>query len=351
LRCAVFPNNNNGFFPCTCTSTLSPMTSDSHTPSRSSSRISRGALYRSSTKGSAQSQQLSISSSSVQTTSTVTANFQPPFDFSGLVFPPSVSSCSPRSHDAHKSCDLLETSTFLLRNKSQYNICTIPESECSGSSSVPSTPEQKAHPLSLPSVGDRDASDPFSVLRASLAGTLPFVLDNAASSASPGLIHYSSANGASLNPHVDPGPPPDNCPAPTGLNQISRELYGDSPTAVSSATTTSFSPPAVRKGTASRSRTGAISAKAKKGVIRIMGEFLRSNKSPELGAQYDLTNDYFNSSTDKSTGLPRELQQLLQDSGISGSDQEKNALAVMEIISFCLECNIMYRTSTPGSTQ
>ena len=53
-----------------------------------------------------------------------------------------------------------------------------------------------------------------------------------------------------------------------------------------------------------------------------------------------LTNVDFNSSTDASTGLPKEWQQLLQYRGISKSDQEKNPLAVMEIIKFYQEGNV-----------
>ena len=37
------------------------------------------------------------------------------------------------------------------------------------------------------------------------------------------------------------------------------------------------------------------------------------------------------------TGLPREWQELLQESGISKSEQEKNPQAVMEIVKFYQE--------------
>jgi p21-activated kinase 1 len=97
--------------------------------------------------------------------------------------------------------------------------------------------------------------------------------------------------------------------------------------------------------TASCSRSGTESAKAKKGMIGFMTDFLNSNKRPpsEICTRYDgvhLTNVDFKPSTDESTGLPREWQQLLQYGGISKSNQEKNPLAVMEIIKFYQEGNV-----------
>jgi p21-activated kinase 1 len=45
----------------------------------------------------------------------------------------------------------------------------------------------------------------------------------------------------------------------------------------------------------------------------------------------------FNSNTGEFTGLPKEWQQLLQESGISRVEQEKNPQAVMEIVKFYQE--------------
>jgi p21-activated kinase 1 len=93
-------------------------------------------------------------------------------------------------------------------------------------------------------------------------------------------------------------------------------------------------------GTVSRSRSGTVTAKGKKGMLGFMTDFLNSNKRPEISTPYDpvhLTHVGFNSSTGEFTGLPKEWQQLLQDSGISKSDQEKNPLAVMEIVKFYQE--------------
>jgi p21-activated kinase 1 len=66
-----------------------------------------------------------------------------------------------------------------------------------------------------------------------------------------------------------------------------------------------------------------------------MTDFLNLSKRLEISTPYDpvhLTQGGFNSSTGEFTGLPKKWQQLLQDSRISKPDQEKNPLAVMEIV-------------------
>lgn len=88
-----------------------------------------------------------------------------------------------------------------------------------------------------------------------------------------------------------------------------------------------------------RSRSGTT-VKSKKGVLGFMSEVFNSTKRPEISTPYDpvhLTHVGFNSSTGEFTGLPKEWQQLLQESGISRSDQEKNPQAVMEIVKFYQE--------------
>ena len=112
-------------------------------------------------------------------------------------------------------------------------------------------------------------------------------------------------------------------------------------------------------GTVSRSRSGTVTAKGKKGMLGFMTDFLNSNKRPEISTPYDpvhLTHVGFNSSTGEFTGLPKEWQQLLQDSGISKSDQEKNPLAVMEIVKFYQEgggdvWDKMGHAPAPGGSQ
>lgn len=71
-----------------------------------------------------------------------------------------------------------------------------------------------------------------------------------------------------------------------------------------------------------------------------MSDILNTQKKPEISTPYDpvhLTHVGFNSSTGEFTGLPKEWQQLLQESGISKQEQEKNPLAVMEIVKFYQE--------------
>ncbi|TFK29646.1 STE/STE20/PAKA protein kinase [Coprinopsis marcescibilis] len=86
-----------------------------------------------------------------------------------------------------------------------------------------------------------------------------------------------------------------------------------------------------------RARSGT---KSKKGVLGFMSEVFNPTKRPEISTPYDpvhLTHVGFNSSTGEFTGLPKEWQQLLQESGISRSEQEKNPQAVMEIVKFYQE--------------
>jgi hypothetical protein len=71
-----------------------------------------------------------------------------------------------------------------------------------------------------------------------------------------------------------------------------------------------------------------------------MSEMFNPTKRPEISTPYDpvhLTHVGFNSSTGEFTGLPKEWQQLLQESGISRSEQEKHPQAVMEIVKFYQE--------------
>ncbi|THG99805.1 hypothetical protein EW026_g2609 [Hermanssonia centrifuga] len=100
------------------------------------------------------------------------------------------------------------------------------------------------------------------------------------------------------------------------------------------------SPSAIQSGSSIRSRSGTAATKSKKGMFNFMSDFLNSSKRVEISTPYDpvhLTHVGFNSSTGEFTGLPKEWQQLLQESGISKSDQEKNPQAVMEIVKFYQE--------------
>jgi p21-activated kinase 1 len=219
-------------------------------------------------------------------------------------------------------------------------------------------------------------SDPFSTVPSSpqqeySSFTFPPTQDMAASSMPPTPPRPSRANTVNLNEfYTDPNLPPVHGTASTPhLDQFPRESYGDSHTLVTNSSSTvyspsvnvtSFSPPPVdRMGTAARSRSGTVTAKSKKGMLGFMTDFLNSNKRPEISTPYDpvhLTHVGFNSSTGEFTGLPKEWQQLLQDSGISKSDQEKNPLAVMEIVKFYQEgggdvWDKMGHAPAPGGSQ
>jgi p21-activated kinase 1 len=199
-------------------------------------------------------------------------------------------------------------------------------------------------------------SDPFSTAPSTpqqefSSFTLPSTREMATSSVPPTPPRPSRANTVNLTDlYTDPNPNHGHGSAPTPLLDPG-EPYGDSQSFVTAASsTTAFSPPPAvtsfphspvdRMGTVPRSRSGTVSAKGKKGMLGFMTDFLNSNKRPEISTPYDpvhLTHVGFNSSTGEFTGLPKEWQQLLQDSGISKSDQEKNPLAVMEIVKFYQE--------------
>jgi p21-activated kinase 1 len=93
-------------------------------------------------------------------------------------------------------------------------------------------------------------------------------------------------------------------------------------------------------GITSGSRGGSVTTKSKNGMLDIMTDSLKLHKLPEISRAHDpnyLPHVGFNSSTGEYTGLPKEWQQVLQDKGISKSDQEKNPLALLEIVKFYQE--------------
>ncbi|KAG8863044.1 signal transducing kinase of the PAK [Serendipita sp. 405] len=88
-----------------------------------------------------------------------------------------------------------------------------------------------------------------------------------------------------------------------------------------------------------RSRSGTTSGKNKKGMLSFMSVF-GTQKKPEISIPYDpvhLMHVGFNSSTGEFTGMPKEWQQLLQESGITRLEQEKNPQALMEVVKFYQE--------------
>jgi hypothetical protein len=119
--------------------------------------------------------------------------------------------------------------------------------------------------------------------------------------------------------------------APMPVNQ-NGDFYSDHDEQIPPVESTSQSP------LQNRSRAGTT--KSKNGMLSFVSEFLGSNKTAAISTPYDpvhLTHVGFDSSTREFIGLPKEWQQLLQESGISRMDQEKNPQAIMEIVKFYQE--------------
>lgn len=168
----------------------------------------------------------------------------------------------------------------------------------------------------------------------------------------------SRANTANLNDII---PNPSQLAA-RRLSQPSTPMfedghfYADPSESLPSGPSQDYSPSApVGTNSRIRSRSGTTS-KAKKGVLGLMSEMFNPTKRPEISTPYDpvhLTHVGFNSSTGEFTGLPKEWQQLLQESGISRSEQEKNPQAVMEIVKFYQEGHgdVWDKLGNVGATQ
>ena len=239
---------------------------------------------------------------------------------------------------------------------------------------------RRKHTLSTtaPTILEADP-DPFSTAPSTpqdeyTSFSFPSTKDMAASSVPPTPPRPSRANTVNLNdlyPDTTPSPLHPTASAPH-LDGLPRETYADTQslaTLATAASTTAYAPSLTpvsvsspmtdRIGHTSRSRSGTITGKGKKGMLGFMSDFLNSNKRPEISTPYDpvhLTHVGFNSSTGEFTGLPKEWQQLLQDSGISKSEQEKNPLAVMEIVKFYQEgggdvWDKMGHAPAPGGSQ
>ena len=159
------------------------------------------------------------------------------------------------------------------------------------------------------------------------------VTPSAMASASP-PPRPSRANTANLNDVYATQPTPlsqRRISAPIPINQ-GDVFYANPNEQMPPVASTSQSPAQIR------SRSGTT--KGKKGMLGFMSDFLGSNKPVAISTPYDpvhLTHVGFNSSTGEFTGLPKEWQQLLQESGISRMEQEKNPQAVMEIVKFYQE--------------
>ena len=294
---------------------------DSNTPSSAASSytsIIDNARYRRSSRETIQSYQESISNSSVHTTSTATTHEDP-------ISPSGQGSDRDFPIPDHKSSHSLEKRTFDLRNQSLSTVCTIREPESDRSSLETSTPEQELRSSSL-SLENEAVSSLLSTPRSSSPVTDP----SPSSSSDYGITLSTPLDNTLTNPYGD------SQPLASSTMEISK---ADKATTIRPAPF--LPPPTDRLGTISRSRSGtAATVKGKKGVLGFMTDFLNPNKRPEITTPHDLvhlTHVDFDPSTGEFTGLPQEWRQLLEDSGISKSDQERNRLTVIEIIKFYQE--------------
>jgi hypothetical protein len=196
----------------------------------------------------------------------------------------------------HRSFLPLEKQTFGFRAQS---VSTIrgPESHCGSTAS--STPRRNFRPLSLPSLTKAESllddgdSQPLATLEISTVGT------------------------PSINPN-------------------------------------SFLPrPTDRVGTTSRSHLGMATLQDKKGILGSMTHVLNSDDRPEISTSHDpLRRTHVGPDPPKREfiGLPKDWQRLLEDNGISKSDQERT---VMEIVKF-YHGDVWERTGhapAPGSAE
>ncbi|KAJ1306688.1 hypothetical protein OPQ81_007680 [Rhizoctonia solani] len=140
-----------------------------------------------------------------------------------------------------------------------------------------------------------------------------------------------------------PNPPPRPSRANTATLDDFEDLYDElvpAPEMLSPKELPTAPPVPTSSGFGTRSRSGTGTAKGKKGMFSFMDNFLTAQKKPEISTPYDpvhLTHVGFNSSTGEFTGLPKEWQQLLSDSGISRLEQERNPETVMEVMKFYQE--------------
>jgi P21-Rho-binding domain len=280
------------------------------------------------------------------------ANYKDPFVPTRQTPPPPSSQPTSKPQDTspshHKSRHSVHKQSSRPRKHTLSTAPTILEAEPDPFTTAPSTPQEEHNSFQFPSTSSKDMT---------------------ASSVPPTPQRPSRANTINLTDlYPDPIPSPLHATTSTPhLDGLPSESYADahslvtttSPTAYAPSFQTVSPPPQDRTSIAPRSRSATVTAKGKKGMLGFMSDFLNSNKRLEISTPYDpvhLTHVGFNSSTGEFTGLPKEWQQLLQDSGISKSDQEKNPLAVMEIVKFYQEgggdvWDKMGHAPAPGGSQ
>jgi p21-activated kinase 1 len=137
----------------------------------------------------------------------------------------------------------------------------------------------------------------------------------------------SRANTATLNdmfPTESSTLPTRRLSNPISASPSDAAFFADANESTPAIPTTEYNNlPLSNSGLGNRARSGTT--KSKKGMLGFMSEFLNQSKRLEISTPYDpvhLTHVGFNSSTGEFTGLPKEWQQLLQESGISRQEQE-----------------------------
>ncbi|KAI0343275.1 Pkinase-domain-containing protein [Trametopsis cervina] len=223
----------------------------------------------------------------------------------------------------------------------------ISPSITSSKSSIPSSPRvrsslQKPSPQRKPSSAKNNNMDPdpFAASSPPMTGTQPPPRPSRANTANLNDI-FPTQSAMAHHRLSDPAGLPPSTPTHyngNGYHDL-QDIQNLPPMpAVPTDMNPSITPP---QGAPSiRSRSGTQSTKSKKGVFNFMSDLLNTSKKIEISTPYDpvhLTHVGFNSSTGEFTGLPKEWQQLLQESGISKLEQEKNPQAVMEIVKFYQE--------------
>ena len=192
-------------------------------------------------------------------------------------------------------------------------------------------PRSRGYPVFTPPTTIHEAESEPSSTAPSMAQqefssfTLPPTKEMATSSVPPTPPRPSRANTVNLaDLYADPNPNPVHSNTPTTLlDGLPGEAY-DSQSYITAGSSTAFvpsvaaaplsTPPHDRMGTVSRSRS--VTAKGKIGMLGFMTDFLNSNKRPKISSPDD---------------------PVLQDSGVSKSEQEKSLLAVMDIVNFYQE--------------
>ena len=160
--------------------------------------------------------------------------------------------------------------------------------------------------------------------------------------ANSGIPHSSSSSSLPAVPSQRPSISERSSNSPQSVQHI--------PVGPAAGATESITPTRLRKHDSAPSSARASFKSMLGGLVHSMSDvFVVPSKKPEISTPYDpvhLTHVGFNTLTGEFTGLPREWQILLQQSGISRQDQEKNPQAVMDIVAFYQDAT---QEAPPGS--